>query len=162
MKYWIVTTQWLLNSYYSTNTLLNSHLSLQQEKWQINLLDSPTTIYFKHSVHQAKYSRTTTQSPYSAGENFPKSCFPNLHSVCWAAVRSLALLIWVCVSVQVPLKSSWRYFKVSLTTAREAQSAADAYPCCMLPQIAAFVFYTVRVFYSLEELDFLNNILPFL
>ncbi len=37
-----------------------------------------------------------------------------------------------------------------------------SYPCRVFPQVASFILYAVWVLYSLEELDFLNDILPFL
>lgn len=97
------------------------------------------------------------QSPYPAREKLPKLCFQKPHSVLLSGPVSL---LGACA--MQAFRCQLGGWEAPSARARAARSAADAYPCCMLPQIAAFVFYTVRVFYSLEELDFLNNILPFL
>ena len=36
------------------------------------------------------------------------------------------------------------------------------YPCCVLAQVASLVFYRVFVFDLRQELDFLDDVLPFL
>lgn len=45
---------------------------------------------------------------------------------------------------------------------RASKTERGSYPCCVFPQIAAFVLYAVGVLYSLKELDLFDDILPFL